>query len=74
MQRRNFVEHVASRTVATSGAVGLDVDRLIALLPHAEPPGARHIGAADVAAIEQTTAEFARQDFAAGSGPIRDLA
>jgi transcriptional regulator with XRE-family HTH domain len=73
VDRRDFVQHVAGLTLV-SGATGLDLDRLIALLPHAEPTGTRHVGAADVEAIEQATASFVRQDFATGAGPVRDLA
>ncbi|MGH4007430.1 MAG: helix-turn-helix domain-containing protein [Pseudonocardiaceae bacterium] len=74
MDRRDFVQHVAALALGTAGATGLDIDRLTALLPHADPTGTRHIGAADVETIEQSTAAFARQDFATGSGPIRDVA
>ncbi len=73
VDRRNFVEHVAGLTLV-SAATGLDIDRLIALLPHTEPTGTRHVGVADVEAIEQATAEFVRQDFAHGSGIARDTA
>ncbi|MGH3722493.1 MAG: hypothetical protein ACRDRI_27405 [Pseudonocardiaceae bacterium] len=71
--RRNFVEHVAGLTLV-SAATGLDIDRLTALLPHAEPTGTRHVGAADVEVIEQATAAFIRQNHATGAGPVRDLA
>lgn len=54
--------------------VALDIDRLTALLPHADPTGTRHVGASDVAVIEQATAAFASQDFATGAGPVHDLA
>jgi len=73
VERRDFVEHVAGLTIS-AGVPGLDIDRLIALLPHAEPTGTRHIGAADVEAIERATVAFVRQDFATGAGPVRDLA
>ncbi|MGH3829351.1 MAG: helix-turn-helix domain-containing protein, partial [Pseudonocardiaceae bacterium] len=73
VDRRNFVEHVAGLTLV-SAATGLDIDRLTALLPHAEPTGTRDVGGADVEAIEQVTAAFARQDFATGAGPVHDLA
>ncbi|MGH3752753.1 MAG: helix-turn-helix domain-containing protein [Pseudonocardiaceae bacterium] len=66
VDRRNFVEHVAGLTLV-SGLAGLDIDRLTALLPDAEPTGTRHVGAADVEAIEQATATFIDQDFARGS-------
>jgi hypothetical protein len=71
MERRDFVELAAALTL---GVAGVDVDRLTALLPAAEPTGARHVGASDVEVIEQSTAAFVRQDFATGAGPIRDLA
>ncbi len=71
VDRRDFVGHVS--TVAL-GVAGLDLDRLIALLPHADPTGTRHVGATDVEVIEQATAAFVRQDFATGAGPIRDVA
>ncbi|MGH3869876.1 MAG: hypothetical protein ACRDQ4_28005, partial [Pseudonocardiaceae bacterium] len=71
--RRNFVEHITGLTIG-AGVAGLDIDRLTALLPQAEPTGTRHVSAADVQAIEQATAEFTRQDFAHGSGIARDTA
>ncbi|MGH3833763.1 MAG: helix-turn-helix domain-containing protein, partial [Pseudonocardiaceae bacterium] len=73
VDRRNFVEHVAGLTLV-SAATGLDIDRLTALLPHAEPTGTRHVGAADVEAIERATVAFSDQDFAHGSGIARDTA
>ncbi|MGH3717979.1 MAG: helix-turn-helix domain-containing protein [Pseudonocardiaceae bacterium] len=73
VNRRNLVEHIAGLTLV-SGLAGLDIDRLTALLPDAEPTGTRHVGAADVEAIEKATAEFVRQDFATGAGPVRGLA
>ncbi|MBV9012818.1 MAG: helix-turn-helix transcriptional regulator, partial [Pseudonocardiales bacterium] len=74
VERRDFVERVAGLTLGLSGVVGLDLDRLIALLPDAEPTGTRHLGVADVAAIEQATAEFRRQDFTYGSASTHDSA
>jgi transcriptional regulator with XRE-family HTH domain len=74
VERRDFVGHVAALTVGVTGVAGLDIDRLTALLPHAEPTGTRHVGAADVEAIEQATTAFVRQDMATGAGPVRDLA
>jgi transcriptional regulator with XRE-family HTH domain len=71
VERRDFVEKVAGLTF---GAVGVDIHRLLSLFPQAEPTGTRHVGAADVAAIEQATTTYARQDFAEGSGMVRDLA
>jgi DNA-binding XRE family transcriptional regulator len=74
MDRRDFVQQVAALALGVTGMAALDIDRLTALLPHANPTGARHIGASDAAAIEQATAAFSNQDFATGSGPVRDLA
>ncbi|MGH3796650.1 MAG: helix-turn-helix domain-containing protein [Pseudonocardiaceae bacterium] len=74
VERRDFVQHVAGLALGIAGAAGVDVDRLFALLPQAEPTGTRHVGAADVEAIEQTTAAFVRQDFAYGGGLTRDAA
>ena len=73
VDRRDFVQHVATLTLG-AGLTGLDIDRLLALLPHAEPTGTRHLGAADVKAIEQATTAFVRQDHAHGSGLARDVA
>jgi hypothetical protein len=72
MQRRNFVGQVAGLTLGL--AAGLDPERLFALLPHAEPTGTRRLGLADVEVIEQLTAAFMRQDFAYGSGLLRQAA
>lgn len=74
MDRRDFVQHIAALALGTAGATGLDIDRLTALLPHADPTGTRHVGTADVEAIEQAIAAFARQDFTTGAGPVRDVA
>ncbi len=74
VDRRDFVEHVAALALSATAAAGLDIDRLIALLPHADPTGTRHIGAADVEAIERATAAFVRQDYATGSALGRDAA
>ncbi|MGH3833958.1 MAG: helix-turn-helix domain-containing protein, partial [Pseudonocardiaceae bacterium] len=74
VDRRNFVEHVGALTVGVTGVAGLDIDRLTALLPQSEPTGTRHVGAADVEAIEQATTAFVRRDFAQGSGMVRDAA
>ncbi|MGH3869781.1 MAG: hypothetical protein ACRDQ4_27510, partial [Pseudonocardiaceae bacterium] len=71
--RRNFVEHITGLTIG-AGVAGLDIDRLTALLPQAEPTGTRHVSAADVETIEQATAVFARQDHAHGGGVARDTA
>lgn len=68
VDRRDFVQHIAALALGVTGVTGLDLDRLAALLPHADPTGTRHIDAADVEAIEQATATFRRQDFAQGSG------
>jgi transcriptional regulator with XRE-family HTH domain len=74
VERRDFIEKVAGLTLGAAGvAAGVDVHRLLSLFPQAEPTGIRHVGAADVAAIEQATATYIRQDFATGAGPVRDL-
>jgi transcriptional regulator with XRE-family HTH domain len=73
VDRRDFGEH-AARLVLGIAAAGLDIDRLLALLPQAEPTGTRQVGVADVEFVEQLTAAFVRQDFASGSGVIRDAA
>ncbi|MGH3694803.1 MAG: hypothetical protein ACRDRX_12590 [Pseudonocardiaceae bacterium] len=74
VDRRDFVEHVAALALSATAVAGLDIDRLAALLPHADPTGTRHVGLADVEAIEQTTAAFARQDWATGSAMARAAA
>jgi hypothetical protein len=74
MDRRDFVQHAAALALGVTGVAGLDIDRLTALLPHADPTGTRHVGASDVEVIEQATAAFVRQDYATGGGPIRDVA
>ncbi|MGH3908785.1 MAG: helix-turn-helix domain-containing protein [Pseudonocardiaceae bacterium] len=74
VERRDFGQHIAAAALGIAGAAGLDLDRLLALLPQAEPTGTRHVGAADVEVIEQLTAAFVRQDFAHGSGLVRDAA
>ncbi len=73
MDRRDFLEQVAG-LVFGAGAAGVDIHRLLSLSPWAEPTGTRHVGAADVEAIEQATAAFRHQDFAQGSGLVRDTA
>ncbi len=72
VERRDFVQHVAG--LALGAGMSLDINRLTALLPHADPTGTRHVGASDVDVIEQATAAFRRQDLATGAGPVRDLA
>jgi transcriptional regulator with XRE-family HTH domain len=74
MDRRDFVQHVATVALGATAAAGLDIDRLIALLPHTDPTGIRHVGGSDVEVIEQATAAFVHQDFATGAGPVRELA
>ncbi|MGH3673248.1 MAG: hypothetical protein ACRDSH_21920, partial [Pseudonocardiaceae bacterium] len=74
VDRRDFGQHIAGLILGVAGAADLDIDRLISLLPQAEPAGARHIGSADVETIEQITAAYMRQDFAHGGGLIRDAA
>jgi hypothetical protein len=72
VDRRNFGQHIAGLLLGIAGAANLDTGRLLALLPQAEPTGTRRIGAADIDFIDQLTTAFARQDFAHGSGQIRD--
>lgn len=74
VDRRDFGGHIAGMVLGIAGATGLDIDRLLALLPQDEPTGARRVGAADVEVLEQLTAGFVRQDYAHGSGLIRDAA
>jgi transcriptional regulator with XRE-family HTH domain len=74
VDRRDFVDHAAKLILGMAATAGLDIGRLRALLPGAAPVGSRRVGAADVEFIEQLTAGFARQDFAHGSGLIRDAA
>lgn len=62
------VQHVAGLALG-AGMSGVDIDRLTALLPHADPTGNRHVGASDVDVIEKATAAFRRQDLATGAGP-----
>jgi hypothetical protein len=56
MERREFGQHVAAAILGISGAAGLDLDRMLALLPQAEPLGIRHVGLSDVEAVEHATA------------------
>jgi transcriptional regulator with XRE-family HTH domain len=72
MERRDFVQHAAGLALGIASTAGLVIGRVLALLPQAEPTGTRHVGASDIDVIEELTASFARQDFAHGSGPIRD--
>lgn len=74
VERRDFVKHVAALTLGLTGAAAVDINRLTALLPAADPTGVRHVGTADVEVIEQATAAFIRQDWATGAGPIREIA
>ncbi len=73
MDRRDFVGQVAGLTFGARVA-GVDIQRLLSLSPWAEPTGTRHVGAADVEAIEAATAAFRAQNFAQGSGLVRDTA
>ncbi|MGH3930479.1 MAG: helix-turn-helix domain-containing protein [Pseudonocardiaceae bacterium] len=74
VDRRDFGGHVAGLVLGVAAAAGLDLDRLFALLPQAEPTGTRQIGVADVEVLEQLTAMFRSQDFAGRSGLARDAA
>ncbi|MGH3941021.1 MAG: helix-turn-helix domain-containing protein [Pseudonocardiaceae bacterium] len=74
VDRRDFGGHIAGLVLGIAGAAGLDTGRLMALLPQAEPSGTRQIGVNDVEVIEKATATFRHQDYAHGSGLIRDAA
>jgi transcriptional regulator with XRE-family HTH domain len=74
VDRRDFGEHIAGLILGIAGTAGLDTDRLLALLPQAEPTSTRQVGVADVEVVEQLTAAFRSQDFAYGSGLVRDAA
>jgi hypothetical protein len=74
MLRRDFTQYVAGLTLGVAGAAGLDIHRILALLPHTDPAGFRHVGVADVDVIEQAADAYSRQDFAHGSGLVRDAA
>lgn len=74
VDRRDFGQHIAALLLSAAAATGLDTDRLLALLPHAEPTGTRRLGTADVEIIEQLTAAFRRQDWRYGSGLAGDAA
>ncbi|MGH3913805.1 MAG: helix-turn-helix domain-containing protein [Pseudonocardiaceae bacterium] len=74
MDRRDFTQHVAGLALGVAGAAGLDIGRLMALLPQADPAGVRRVGVADIEIIEQLTATFRHQDFTGDSGLARDAA
>lgn len=74
MDRRDFGQHIAALTLGVAGAAGLDLDRLIALLPQSAPTGTRRVGVADVEIIEHLTAGFRSQDFAGGAELVREAA
>lgn len=69
-------DYIAIVTAATLGSsLYPELERLDALLPvHAEPVRHRHVGHADVAAIEAITDGFRRSDFASGGGLCRAAA
>ncbi|MGH3868383.1 MAG: hypothetical protein ACRDQ4_20130 [Pseudonocardiaceae bacterium] len=73
MNRGDLLEEVALLAFG-AGAAGVDIPRLLALLPSTEPTGTRHVGVGDVEAIETATVAFRDQDFARGSGLARDTA
>ncbi len=77
VDRRDFVQHVGTLALSATGVAGftgLDVDRLMALLSYADPPGTRHIGLADVEALERATAEYERVLHTYGGGYACDTA
>ncbi|MFN2496860.1 MAG: helix-turn-helix domain-containing protein [Pseudonocardiaceae bacterium] len=75
MERRDFVQHIATLALGAAGTTGLDIDRLVALLyPDTDATGTRRIGAADVAALEYATAGYERSYAAFGGGVAREAA
>ncbi len=74
VDRRDFVQYVGTLALSATGVAGLDVDRLITLLPFADPTGTRHIGLADVEALERATAEYERVLHTYGGGYACDVA
>lgn len=74
VDRRQFSQHAVATVLGLAATAGLDLDRLTALLPTAEPTGTRHVGLGDVEFLEQITAMFKRQDFTDGSGQVRAAA
>ncbi|MBV9142634.1 MAG: hypothetical protein JO115_17265 [Pseudonocardiales bacterium] len=68
MERRNLLDQVSG--LAFGAAV--DPQWLLSLFPSVESTGTRRVGLADVVAIEQATDTYVRQDYATGSGPVRD--
>lgn len=74
MDRRDFVGHVAAAALGVTASAGLDVDRLLGLLPHDEPAGTRRVGHADVDVIEGATEAYQSQDFATGGALARGAA
>lgn len=73
VERRDFIQRVAGMTLGF-GTAGIDLDRLNALLPQADPTGTRHVGVSDVEAIEQATAAFRKLDSVHGGGVPRAAA
>ncbi|MGH3906126.1 MAG: helix-turn-helix domain-containing protein [Pseudonocardiaceae bacterium] len=73
MERRDFVQHVATLALAAAGGTALDIDRLVALLyPDTDATGTRRISVADVEALEHATAEYQRWDYTYGGAIARD--
>lgn len=73
MDRRNFDKALAA--ILMGVGVGLELDRLRALLPPpGEEPVPRRIGAADVAAIEAATSGFRVSHYQYGGGLARAAA
>ena len=73
VDRRDFVQHVAGLAFAAAGTLHLDTERLGTLLSPASD-GSRRIGAADIAAIEHSTAGFERSSYTLGGGAAREAA
>lgn len=68
VDRRDFGQHVAALLLGAAGAAGLDLNRLAALLPQAAPTGTRHLGAGDVAALEDATTALRQLHQVYGGG------
>lgn len=75
MDRRDFVAHVAGVALTSGLSATLDLDRLRALLePDDDDTRTRHVGVADVEALERVTGEYERVIHALGGGYLRDAA
>lgn len=74
VDRREFFTAVTAITLGVGGVLP-ELERLDALLPvHSDPPTPRRLGAADIVAIEETTAAFRIFDHRHGGGLSRAAA